>query len=71
MNFLDLLKQKHDVLIAMVMVSIIGIMFLPLPSYVLDLLLTLSISLSRYPNVLYLYRFIKASSESERPASNE
>jgi len=46
MNFLELLKQKHDVLIAMVMVSIIGIMFLPLPSYILDLLLTISISLS-------------------------
>ncbi len=46
MNFLELIKQKHDVIIAMVMVSIIGIMFLPLPSYILDLLLTISISLS-------------------------
>lgn len=46
MNFLLLLRKREDVLIAVAIVSIIGVMVLPLPPFFLDILLSLSISLS-------------------------
>ncbi|RJQ55756.1 MAG: flagellar biosynthesis protein FlhA [Nitrospiraceae bacterium] len=46
MNFFRMLKEREDVFIAVLSVSIIGVMILPLPSFFLDILLTLSISLS-------------------------
>ena len=46
MKLLEMLKQREDVVIAIMMVSIIGVMLLPMPPFLLDMLLTLSISLS-------------------------
>ncbi len=46
MKLLDLIKQREDIVVAILMVSVIGIMLLPLPPVLLDILLTLSISLS-------------------------
>ncbi|RJQ45427.1 MAG: flagellar biosynthesis protein FlhA [Nitrospiraceae bacterium] len=46
MNFLTLIKEREDVFVAVLIVSIIGVMILPLPAFLLDILLTLSISLS-------------------------
>ena len=46
MNFLTLLRKREDVFIAILMVSVIGVMILPVPSFILDILLSLSISLS-------------------------
>jgi len=46
MNFLEMLKKRQDVAVAVVMVGIIGVMLIPLPPLLLDLLLTISISLS-------------------------
>ena len=46
MKYLHLLKQREDVAIAVMMVSVIGVMLLPLPPFFLDILLSISISLS-------------------------
>ncbi len=46
MKFLKLLQQREDILIAICVVSILGVMILPLPPFVLDILLSLSISLA-------------------------
>ncbi len=46
MRLLDVMQQREDVVVAVMMVSVIGVMILPLPPFLLDLLLTLSISLS-------------------------
>ncbi len=46
MKLLDLIKQREDIVVAILMVSVIGIMLMPLPPVLLDILLTLSISLS-------------------------
>ena len=46
MKLLDLIKQREDIAVAVLMVSVIGIMLMPLPPFLLDILLTLSISLS-------------------------
>jgi flagellar biosynthesis protein FlhA len=46
MKILALLHKREDVVVAIVLVSIIGVMLLPLPPFILDVLLTLSISLS-------------------------
>jgi flagellar biosynthesis protein FlhA len=46
MNFLTMLRTRQDIAVALIMVSIIGVMLLPLPSFILDIMLTLSISLS-------------------------
>ena len=46
MKLLDMLKGREDVGVALILVSVIGIMILPLPPFLLDILLTLSISLS-------------------------
>ena len=46
MNFLVLLQKREDVVLALAMVSIIAVMLLPMPPFLLDLLLTVSISLS-------------------------
>ncbi len=46
MKLLSLLKGREDVVVALMVVSVIGVMLLPLPPFMLDLLLTLSISLS-------------------------
>jgi flagellar biosynthesis protein FlhA len=46
MRFLSLLQKREDVVVALMMVSIIGVMLLPLPPFMLDLMLTFSISLS-------------------------
>ncbi len=46
MNRLEILKHRSDVLLAVSMVAVLGIMLLPLPSFTLDILLSVSISLS-------------------------
>jgi len=46
MKYLELLKERADVAIAIMLVSVIGVMILPLPPFILDLLLSISISLS-------------------------
>ncbi len=46
MKFFALMKKREDVVVAVMMVSVIGVMLLPLPSFIVDILLTLSISLS-------------------------
>ncbi|MDA8083609.1 MAG: flagellar biosynthesis protein FlhA [Nitrospiraceae bacterium] len=46
MKFLELVKQRGDVLIALCIVSILGVMLLPLHPLILDLLLSISIALS-------------------------
>ncbi len=46
MNWLSLIQKREDVVVALMMVSVVGVMLLPLPPFLLDILLTLSISLS-------------------------
>ncbi len=46
MKLLALMRQREDVVVAIMMVSVIGVMLLPLPPFFLDIMLTLSISLS-------------------------
>jgi flagellar biosynthesis protein FlhA len=46
MKFLGMFQKREDVAVAIMMVSVIGVMLMPLPPFLLDILLTLSISLS-------------------------
>jgi flagellar biosynthesis protein FlhA len=46
MKFVEFFQKREDVFIAVIIVSVIGVMILPLPAFLLDMLLTLSISLS-------------------------
>jgi flagellar biosynthesis protein FlhA len=46
MDALAVLRNRGDVIVAVGVVSIVGVMVLPVPSFVLDLLLSLSLSLS-------------------------
>ncbi|HAM49224.1 MAG TPA: flagellar biosynthesis protein FlhA, partial [Nitrospiraceae bacterium] len=46
MNFLRLIQQRGDVIVAVCVVAIVVVMMLPIPPFVLDILLSLSISLS-------------------------
>lgn len=46
MNIKTILKQHQDILIALAVVSVLGIMILPIPTFMLDILLSFSISLS-------------------------
>ncbi len=46
MKYLKFLKQREDVVVAVMMVSVIGVMLLPMPPFFLDILLSISISLS-------------------------
>lgn len=46
MKYLALLQKNGEVAVAVMLVAVIGIMLLPVPSFILDILLTLSISLS-------------------------
>jgi flagellar biosynthesis protein FlhA len=46
MNLLALIQQRGDIMIAVSVVSILGVMVLPVPPFVLDVLLSFSISLS-------------------------
>ncbi len=46
MNLKTILKQHQDVVIALCVVSVLGIMILPIPTFMLDILLSFSISLS-------------------------
>ncbi len=46
MKLLAMLNKREDVVVAVILVAIIGVMLLPLPPFLLDILLTLSISLS-------------------------
>jgi flagellar biosynthesis protein FlhA len=41
-----MLQKREDVAVAIMMVSVIGVMLMPMPPFLLDMLLTLSISLS-------------------------
>jgi len=45
MRFLRFLQQREDIAIAILLVSIIGVMLLPMPPFLLDILLSISISL--------------------------
>jgi len=46
MSALDIIKQRGDVMIAVGVVSVLGIMILPVPAIILDILLSFSISLA-------------------------
>jgi len=46
MSVLDIIKQRGDVMIAVGVVSVLGIMILPVPAIILDILLSFSISLA-------------------------
>ncbi len=46
MNLKTILKQHQDIVIALCVVSVLGIMILPIPTFMLDILLSFSISLS-------------------------
>jgi flagellar biosynthesis protein FlhA len=46
MKLLAMLNKREDVIVAVILVAIIGVMLLPMPPFLLDILLTLSISLS-------------------------
>ncbi len=46
MKILSLLREREDIIVALMMVSVIGVMLLPMPPFILDVLLTVSISLS-------------------------
>jgi len=46
MRTLSILRQREDVFVAILVVSVIGLMILPIPSYILDVLLALSVSLA-------------------------
>lgn len=46
MNILELMKKRGDVLLAVCIVSILGVMLLPLHPLILDLLLSISIAIS-------------------------
>lgn len=46
MSFLEILQKRGEVLVAVGMVSLLGVMLIPMPPFLLDLLLALSISLS-------------------------
>ena len=46
MSVLEQIQERGDVIVAVSVVSILGIMILPIPAFVLDLLLSFSISLS-------------------------
>lgn len=46
MNILHFIQQRGDVFVAVCVVSILGVMMLPIPPFILDILLSLSISLS-------------------------
>ncbi|NWF97648.1 MAG: flagellar biosynthesis protein FlhA [Nitrospirae bacterium] len=46
MNIKTFIKQHQDIVIALSIVSVLGIMILPIPTFMLDILLSFSISLS-------------------------
>ncbi len=46
MRFIQMIQQRGDILIAIGVVSILGVMILPVPSFILDILLSFSISLA-------------------------
>jgi flagellar biosynthesis protein FlhA len=46
MNILNLIQKREDMAVAILMVSVIGVMLLPLPPFALDILLSMSISLA-------------------------
>lgn len=46
MRFLEVLQQKGEIIIAIGVVSLLGVMLIPMPPYLLDLLLAFSISLA-------------------------
>lgn len=46
MRFLQMIQQRGDILIAIGVVSILGVMILPVPAFILDILLSFSISLA-------------------------
>ena len=46
MKFLEQLQQRGDVVVAVAVVAILGVMLLPLPAMLLDVLLSMSIALS-------------------------
>jgi flagellar biosynthesis protein FlhA len=46
MSVLEQIRQRGDVLVAVSVVSIVGVMILPIPAFVLDMLLSFSISLA-------------------------
>jgi len=46
MRFLQLIQQRGDIVVAVCVVATVGVMILPIPPFVLDILLSISISLS-------------------------
>ena len=45
-NILDIFKKYMEVVVAFSIIAILGIIIVPLPSYLLDILLVINISLS-------------------------
>jgi len=46
MNFLSFIRQRGDIIVAIAVVTILGVMILPIPPFVLDIFLSFSIALS-------------------------
>jgi flagellar biosynthesis protein FlhA len=46
MNILEMLQKRGDILFAVCVVAILGVMILPIPPFILDMLLSFSISIS-------------------------
>ncbi|MBF0472958.1 MAG: FHIPEP family type III secretion protein, partial [Nitrospirae bacterium] len=45
-KFLKMLRQRSDLLVSVILIAIIAVMLIPLPPFVLDLLLSMSIAIS-------------------------
>ena len=46
MSVLSMVQERSDVMVALGVVTVLGVMILPVPAFVLDMLLSFSISLS-------------------------
>ena len=55
------LRKYSDIVLAIVMVGIVGMMIVPLPTFLLDILLTINISLSVVILLIALYIWIRGT----------
>ncbi len=55
MKFLEILRKRGDVLVAMSIIVLLGVMLVPLPTFLLDLFLSVSIALSVVILVISVY----------------
>ena len=55
MNYLELIKKRGDVLVALSIIVLLGVMLVPLPTFLLDLFLSVSIALGVVILVISVY----------------